>query len=127
MLKNKKSQFLILSTLFLLLLLIFSYSLGTENSYITKKSKFNLLDNIIYETCQIGRNSNGTFIDSRYSNFTLDVKNYCQEFNYNCTLSIINNTAIPPLGNWSLLNYTHYNYSIYYEFDGFKYNNDFSC
>jgi len=125
--KNTKSQFLIFSGLFFILLLIFFYSLGTENSYITKKSKFNLLDNIIYETCEIGKNSNGSLIDQRYSNFTLNIENYCLEYNYNCSLSIINNSQIPPNGNWSLLNYTHYNYSIYYYFEGFEYSGDFTC
>jgi len=125
--KNKKSQFLILSALYLILLILFSYSLETQNDYITKNTKNLLLNNLIYETCQIGKLSNGSFIDSRLSNFSVDVNNYCDGFGYNCSLSIINNTQIPPGGNYSKLNYTHYNYSIFYEVDGFVYTGDFTC
>jgi len=125
--KSKKSQFLVISSLFLFLLIIFTYSFGTENSYIIKKSKFNLLNNVISETCMVGKLSNGTNIEPRFSNLTLSFKNYCWDLGYDCKLEIVNNTQIPPSGDWTLLNYTHFNYFIDYDFDGFKYEGSFNC
>jgi hypothetical protein len=124
---DNKGQFLIFSGLFVFLLLIFIYSIETPNSYIVNSSKFNLIDNIIYETCQVGKISNGSYIDQRYSNFSIDVNNYCIGFGYNCSLSIINNTAIPPESNWSKLNYSHYNYALVYSAKGLNYTTDFDC
>lgn len=124
---SNKSQFLVFSAMFIFLLLIFIYSLETDNTYIVKNSKFNLIENIIYETCQVGKNSNGSYIDSRYSNFTNDVETYCLDLDYNCTLTIVNNTIIPPDSNWSKLNYTHYDYSLDITQMDFSYTGDFNC
>ena len=125
--KSKKSQLLILSGMLLFLLLIFIYYIETENSYITKSSQDSILNNIIYETCIIGKNSNGSQIDSRYRAFSGNVSQYCNSNNNYCNLIINNNTAIPPLGNWSKLNYTHYDYSIVYSWDGYNTTLDFNC
>lgn len=125
--KNKKSQLFIISSLFLILLLIFIYSIETENTYIVKSGKFNLLNNIVYETCNVGKLSNGTFIDSRYNEFEVNVESYCLSYGYLCNLTIVNNTIVPPGGNWSLLNYTHYNYHIDYSYEGYEYSNSFIC
>lgn len=124
---SKKAQFFILSGMLLFLLLFFIYSLETDNSYIVKFSKNSILDNIVYETCIIGKNSNGTQIDGRFDSYELNVLNYCISRGLSCNLTIINNTQIPPLGNWSLLNYTHYNYNIDYNSDNFNVSFDFNC
>ncbi len=124
---GNKGQFLIFSAMFVFLLLIFIYSIETPNSYIVNSSKFNLIDNIIYETCQVGKISNGSYIDQRYSNFSIDVYNYCLGFGYNCSLNIVNNTAIPPEANWSKLNYSHYDYNLVYITDDFNYSSNFNC
>jgi hypothetical protein len=123
--KNKKSQFMILSMSFLILLLFFSYSLETQNTYIVKSSKHSILNNIIEETCYIGKNSNGSNIESRYSNFTIDVKNYCNNINYICNLTITNNTVLP--SNESLINYTLFDYNIIFEANEYSYSNNFNC
>lgn len=109
------------------ILLLFIYSLETDNFYINKLSKTNILDNIIYETCVIGKNSNGSQIDLRYQQFTGNVSSYCSNMGNTCNLIIINNTPIPPLGNWSNLNYGHYDYSILYSWDGYEIDLDFNC
>ena len=113
--------------MFLFLLLLFIYSIETENFYITKFRENTILDNIIYETCIIGYNSNGTQINERYEEFSNNVSNYCQQYENNCILDIINNTPIPPLGNWSKLNYSHYDYHINYNWNGFNTSLDFVC
>lgn len=114
-----------MSTLLLSVLLLFIYYSGTENFYIVKKGEFNILENIQYETCKIGQFSNGSQIDLRFTNFTSEVFNYCQNLNYYCNLSIIKNATAPT--NLSLLNYTYYDYSINYSANKFKFNGSFNC
>jgi len=113
--------------MFLFLIVLFIYSIETENFYITKFSKNTILDNIVYETCIVGKNSNGTQINNRFKMFANNVSDYCNESGNYCDLIIINNTAIPPLGNWSLLNYTHYDYHIDYKWRGLNTSLDFVC
>ena len=127
MINSKKSQLFILSAVVMILLLIYIYSQETENSYIVKNGQLSLIDNVIHETCQIGYLSNGSYIDQRYSNFTGEVSTYCSSFGYSCSLLITNNTQIPPSGNYSLLNYTHYNYSIDYEYRTLSISKNFTC
>lgn len=122
---SKKGQFLVLSGAFFILLLIFIYSQETENSYIIKSNENNILNNIIYEACQIGKMSNGSYIDSRFGNYTQDVTIYCSSFNYNCNLNIIKQVGAPT--NLTLLNYTYYNYSITYSNSYISYNSNFTC
>ena len=120
--KSKKSQFFILSALFYILLLVFIYSLETENSYIVDSDRINLLDNIVYETCQLGYHSGTSEIDSRYGNFSANVSSYCTTLGYSCNLSISLNTASPPV-----YNYTTYDYSISYQKEGLLYSKTFTC
>jgi hypothetical protein len=47
-----------------------------------------IVNNIIYETCKIGKMSNGTYIDNRFGNFSQSVSNYCLNFNSTCILNI---------------------------------------
>ena len=123
--RSKKGQFLIFSTVFFVLLLLFIYSQETVNSYIIKPNKNNILNNVVYETCQIGKMSNGSYIDSRFGNFTQDVDSYCNSFGYLCNLTITKQVGAPT--NLSLLNYTFYDYDINYSNDGFYYSSNFTC
>ena len=125
MMKTKRSQILILSAMFLFLLLLFTYSLETDNTYISKISKNTLLDNLMFETCQVGKLSNGTYIQSRFSNFSSKVQTYCQNIGRVCQLTIVNNTAIP--SNLSKLNYTYFDYKISYTSQNFSYTHNFTC
>lgn len=122
---SKKGQFIIISVLLLILVLIFTYYQETDNSYIVKSSKYNLLDNIIYETCLVGRNSNGTYIQVRFDSFTNNVSSYCLDSGYVCNLTIQNNSIIP--SNESLINYTLFDYHIEYNASGYVYSGDFNC
>ena len=85
---KKKSQFFIFIGFLFLSLLVFIYSIETQNNYIVKSTNYNLLDNILFEVCQLGTNSNATNIESRYSNLTFDVFNYCGGYIYICNLTI---------------------------------------
>jgi uncharacterized membrane protein len=123
--KNKKGQLFLISSFLLFFSVLFIYSLETENTYITSSSKNGILGNIIYESCQVGIKSNGSYIDLRYSEFTSNVSNYCDNLNYVCSLTIIKKGGAPT--NLSDLNYTHYDYNINYENEGFVYTNDFTC
>lgn len=123
--KSKKGQFVIMSSAFLVLLLIFSYSLETQNSYIIKSSKNKLLNNIIYETCFLGKMSNGSQIDSRFSQLEIDIDSYCQGFGNVCNLNISKVDTAP--SNLSLLNYTHYTYELNYSNSGYSFNSSFTC
>ena len=124
---RKKSQFFILSGLFFLSLIIFIYSIETENNYIIESTNYNLLDNILYEACQIGIKSNATNIASRYSIFTAEVLSYCGDFGDVCNLSITLKSDMPPGGNMSLLNYTQYDYFVDYIVGDYNYVGNFSC
>lgn len=122
--KFKKSQFVIFSGLFLLSSLIFIYSLETQNNYISNFNEFNILHNIEIETCDIGKFSNGSFINSRFSNFTSYVYNYCDSFGYICILNI-SNTDMET--NISILNYNNYSYNIVFNYNGYNYTGNFTC
>ena len=107
--KNKKSQILIVSGFLLISLLLFTYSIETHNFYIKENRGIDIYKNIIFETCNIGKLSNGTYITQRYSNFSSEVKNYCLEFNYMCILNITNSDNET---NLSILNYKNFSYSL---------------
>ena len=124
-LKNKSGQLLIFSGMFLILLLVFSYSLETQNSYKAYSSNLGITNNIVHETCQVGKLSNGSNLDSRYSSFVSSVDSYCDIFSYNCSLTITKQGGAPT--NLTLLNYTHYDYSLNYSSDKIEYSNSFRC
>ena len=122
---SKRSQIILISGFLVLLVLVFIYSLETENSYIVYSAKSSLLENIMHETCQVGIMSNGSYIDVRFGNFSADVLNYCQDFAYNCTLNIQKNGDAPD--NLSELNYTHYTYSVIYSAGNYNNSYNFTC
>lgn len=119
--KSKKGQFFIFSAMFLMLLLIYLYSLETDNTYIISSSNVHLQENIIYETCQVGYNSIPGNIEERFTNFTNDVSQYCDGFGYTCTLSI-NIVGSPPTPD-----YTDFTYSIFYSASGYESEEAFVC
>lgn len=123
--KNKKSQVLVFSAMFLILLLLITYSIETRNSYKSYSSKSTIIENIKYESCQVGINSNGSFIDDRFSFFSGNLSQYCLEFDLNCTVSIVKKGDAP--SNLSLLNYTHYDFNISFESQNFNYSNAYNC
>lgn len=123
--KNKFGQFFILSGFFIMLSLLFIYSLETENYYIENLGESSLLSNIIYETCMVGKYSNGSYLDSRFFDFETRVESYCIESEINCNLSIIKQGGAP--SNLSLLDYSYYNYYINYTNKNFEYNSEFNC
>lgn len=122
---SKKGQLFLLSSYLILFSIFFIYSLETENTYIVNSAKTGILNNVLYETCKVGKMSNGSYIDSRYSTFVSDVSSYCSNQGYNCTLSIVKQGGAPT--NLSNLNYTYYNYSLYYNNSGFIYSQNFTC
>lgn len=123
--KSKKSQVLVFSAMFLILLIIFIYSLENQNSYKPDFRKSTILENIKFETCQVGKMSNGSYLDSRFVSFSQNVSNYCTYFDNSCTLTITKEGGAPT--NLSLLNYTHYSYSIDFTWDNFTFSGGFSC
>ncbi len=123
----KNGQFFILSGLFMVLLVIYIYSLETDNTYISSGVKTSIYENVVYETCMIGRNSNSSNIDSRFGSFSLFVMNYCEDFSNECILEINLKPGNPPGGNMSLLNYTHYSYELTYTWDNYTYYKNFTC
>lgn len=123
--KSKKSQFLVLSSMILLGLLLFIYSEETQNTYITSSSKLSLLENIKHEVCEVGKRSNGTFIDSRFTNITINISSYCSDFGFVCNVTIDKESEAPV--DLTFLNYTYYNYSIEYVNNGFNSTRRFTC
>lgn len=121
----KKSQFFILSFLFLMLLLVFISSLETKNTYIIKGTENDIVENIVYETCMIARMSNGTYIENRFVEFSNDVSGYCNGKGIYCLLNITNNTQIPT--NLSKINYTLFDYNIQLNTSQYYHKSNFTC
>ena len=124
---QKKGQFLIFSALFLFLLLLFIYSVETDNTYIENSGENKLILNIIEETCLVATLNNGTDLNASLYQFEIDVNDYCSQVKANCTITITNNSIIPPGGNWSDLNHTHYNYDINYSYGGLSFTQTIGC
>lgn len=127
MLKNKKSQFVVLTGFVFLLLVLFIYSQETENTYINNNGKYHLIENIKHESCLIGKKSNASYIVSRFDDFTSKVSSYCSNYGYYCMLNISFKPSMPPGGNPDLANYTQFNYQIIYGFDGLNTTTNFTC
>ena len=125
MFKSKKSQFLVVGVMFLSLLLVFIYSTGAPNFYIHKSGELSIFENIKSQTCKVATISNGTYIDSRFTNLSNEVSAYCTSFGSSCDLVITKSSGAP--SNLSLLNYTFYNYSINYDGNLYDYLGNFSC
>lgn len=125
--QSKKGQFLIFSTLILLILLIFIYSIETDNSYIKNSAKNHILQNVVHETCMVARGLSGTELNASLYLFSSDVSSYCSEFGVTCNLTVVNNTAIPPSGDWDLLDYTHYDLSLVYNNSNLEFSQTILC
>lgn len=127
MINSKSGQFLIFSGFFLVMLLIFIYYTETQNNYILNLGNDYILNNIIYESCMVGKLSNGSNIDTRNSIFISDISNYCFDLGIFCDLNIIKNSTGQAIVNLTLLNYTYYDYSINYSNFGFEYFKNYTC
>ncbi len=127
MMKDNKSQFFIFSVLFFLLLLLFIYSLETQNFYIESKNDFYILDNIKYEICYIAKNSDYINMETRFNQLSLDISSYCLQYSNICNLSIIKKNYMPPFGNITLLNYSQFDYNIYFNWNGLIVEENFIC
>lgn len=123
--KNKSGQIFILSCFLLMLSLVFIYSLETDNSYISDFTNSIIIENIIYETCNIGYQSNGSQYDSRFLFFQNHVNSNCQNSSYNCNISITKQVSAP--SNLSLLNYTDFDFHLYFENNFINYSNLYIC
>jgi hypothetical protein len=123
--KNKSGQIFVLSGFLLILSLVFIYSLETDNSYITDFTDSIIIENIIYETCVIGQNSNGSQFDSRFLSFENHVNLNCQNNYYNCLLNITKQGSAPV--NLSLLTITDFDFHLIFENDFINYSNTFIC
>jgi hypothetical protein len=123
--KNKSGQIFILSGFLLILSLVFIYSLETDNSYITDFTDSIIIENIIYETCILSQNSNGSQFDLRFSILENHINSNCQNNNYNCLLNISRNLSI--ITNLSLLTSTDFNFHLYFENEFINYSNKFIC
>ena len=123
--KNKSGQLFLISAFLLMSSLLFIYSLETENYYIVNFSESIILENILYETCNVGYNSNGSFIESRFTSFQNYVNSDCQNNYYNCDLQITKITSAPT--NLSLLNYGHFNFTLSFDNKNLNYSNKFTC
>lgn len=122
---NKSGQMFIISAFILLISLFFIYSQETDNYYILSSGESIILENLIYETCQIGYLSNGSYIETRYSLFQNLTNSNCLNSPNNCTLSIMKIGGAPT--NLSLLNYTHFNYNLSFIGNTINYSNSFTC
>lgn len=107
---NKKSQLLILSTLYLAMFLVFIYSLETDNYYITHFEEYSIVENLKFETCYVVTSTNGTYLENKLLEFNQGVASYCSSFGLNCNFTATNITPIP--SNESLINYSLYSYSL---------------
>lgn len=124
--KNKKSQLILLAGFILFSLLFFIYSLETDNSYKLTFQDNYIVDNIIYEVCQVGYMSNGSNIDSRFTDYDSKVTSYCNDLDYTCNLVITKQVGAPPVGNISL-NYTYYDFEMEFEGNNHKLSYNFTC
>ncbi len=108
-----------------MLSLVFIYSQETQNSYIVHFTDSIIIEDIIYESCKIGYTSNGTFIESRFSNFENYINLDCQNNYYNCQLTITKNISAPT--NLSLLNFTHFDFEFSFDSQNINYSKQYIC
>jgi hypothetical protein len=123
--KNKSGQIFVLSGFLLILSLVFIYSLETDNSYITDFTDSSIIENILYETCIIGQNSNGSQFDSRFSTYENHINLNCQNSHYNCLLNITKQSGATT--NLSLLAVTDFDFHLYFENQFINYSNFYTC
>lgn len=122
---NRSGQLFIISSFLLILSLVFIYSQETQNSYIVHFTDSIIIEDIIYESCEIGYTSNGTFIESRFSSFENYINLDCQNNFYNCQLTITKQIAAPT--NLSLLDFTHFDFELSYDSQNVNYSNQYIC
>lgn len=127
MIFHKKSQFLILSVMLLLATSIIIYSQETVNTYKNPSYENLIINSLEKEVCDLVKTTNGTNLPVVVNNTQNDTSQYCNNRAHQCNLNIVNTTEVPYNGNWSQHNYTHYNYSLYYNTSVITYNKSFTC
>ena len=126
--KNTKGQFIVVSVLFLLLLLLVIYSLGTQKPYIAYSGERHVLNNLLEEGCTLGNLSNGSYLDYRFSDFINHTTSYCSGLGYTCTFNISRPQSGPSYeDNLSQLSYLNFTYSLYFKGNVLTYNSSFTC
>ncbi len=123
----KKSQFMVISGLFLFMIIYFIYSIETDNTYISKNGNFILLEKYPQELCLPIQNKTGITLNQSINTLENRFTNYCNGIDYNCSINIYNITTAPPEGNISKLNMSQYRISITFEDFDYNYSEDFSC
>ena len=127
MMASRKGQFLILTSMILLITGIIIYSQETVNTYKNPNHDFYILDPLKKEVCGLVTVTNGTNLPIVTSQMETDTGEFCSKRGLYCNLTIINTTQVPFSGNWSMHNYTHYNYTLEVRSSYLNYSNTFTC
>lgn len=125
--ESKKSQFFILSGVFLLLTLYFIYSQEITTSYIGQFDLYHYTNNIEHEVCDSITSISGQNLTFRIDYLKNNLPLYCDLYDFNCSLTFDNSSIIPPMGNWSLVNYSLYNVGFNLTSDKFAYLKNITC
>ena len=123
----RKSQFMVFSAFFLILLLFFIYSLETVNTYKVTNGDFIHISEFDKKICNAISSRNGTDLNSSILIIENSMNIYCSNDNRNCLFDIYNITPIPPLDNWSYLNISQFEVNYYSNTSWFKSNITFRC
>ncbi len=124
---NNKSQIIVLACAFLFLIFLYIYSLETMNSYINMPPKTTILQVVADEVCYLAYRSSGEDLDLRLKMVNSSLLEYCNSEGLLCSFDIIPYGEVPPLGNWSLLNYSYYNFSLFVSDSTFNFTREFKC
>ncbi len=123
--KGKKSQLIIISITLLIVLIVFINSTIVNKKFKEGYIQNYLLSNIMDEICKTGKLSNGSYIENRYNIIKNKIENYCLKKNIICNITIVKKSSAPT--NLTLLNYTHFNYTINYTSKYLKVYRRFNC
>lgn len=123
--KNRKSQFLILSVYLLILLLIFISFTETRNTYKYDSLDIGIIDTVIREVCLVADLSNGSFIDDRLNLTSNNFQSYCFDLGVMCLIDI-NKDPMAPF-NLSLLNKSFYDFKVNYQGFNINLQKNFTC
>ena len=123
--KNNKSQLILLAGFLLLSLAFFIYSLETSNFYIESSRDSYQFSHYIFEFCTVAQNNNGTQLDTKMGEFETSFESFCLNSGYECNITIQKLPSAPV--NDSLLNYSHYNFTLDFESEDFSYKEGFIC
>lgn len=127
MMSSKKGQFVILTSMILLVTGIIIYSQETVNTYKNPEHDFYILESLEKEVCALITITNGTNLPVVIPQMETDTGEFCSKRGLNCLLEIKNTTQVPFNGNWSMHNYSYYNYTLALQSNYLNYSNTFTC